>query len=108
MFNTNSIVFFTEASLCYMNAVRGMIFDKVRNTPPAARKHVNVGKISNFLTADIQKIQTCAILMHHLISCPFVIILYSIICVVELSWVGLFVPIILAIVMGYNVYYLAD
>ena len=102
------MVFFTEASLLYMNSVRGMIFDKVRNTPPAARKFINVGKISNFLTADTTKIQISATLMHQLVSCPFVILLYSIICIVELNWVGLFIPLILALCMTFNIYYLSE
>ena len=105
--NQQASVCYTKASLYYMNVMRGMVFDKVRMTPPAARKHINVGKISNFLTSDTQKIQMSALLMHQLISCPFVIFLYSILCIVELNWVGIFIPIILGIVMTFCITYLA-
>jgi ABC-type multidrug transport system fused ATPase/permease subunit len=84
--------------------LKGLVFDAVKTTPAGAREFVDVGKISNFCTADIKKIEMLALFFHQVIFTPILITVYSGILISQISWVGALVPVVLLIVLILNIW----
>lgn len=95
---------FRQTALIYNMCLKGLIFDKVKEVPPGAREFVDVGKISNFLTSDIKKIEGVAVFLHQIAFTPILILVYMGILISQISWVGAVVPVVLMIVLFVNIW----
>jgi ABC-type multidrug transport system fused ATPase/permease subunit len=94
---------FRNVALNYAICLKGLVFDAVKSTPAGAREFVDVGKISNFCTSDIKKIEMLGLFLHQVIFTPILICVYSGILIGQISWVGALVPAVLIIVLVVNV-----
>jgi ATP-binding cassette subfamily C (CFTR/MRP) protein 1 len=79
------------------NYVGCLIADKISNLPTGARKYVNIGKITNFLTTDIRSIQGSSMTYHQLFVTPLLLLIYTGMIIGVTKWVGLLVPAVIII-----------
>ena len=86
-----------RGSVVINNYVGTLISEKISNLPPAARKYISTGNITNFLTTDIRGIQGSVSTVHQLFVTPVLLLVYTAMIIIETKWVGLLVP---AIILG--------
>jgi ATP-binding cassette subfamily C (CFTR/MRP) protein 1 len=97
--------FFSQHAMQYLhsgtavvnNYVGSLVAEKISNLPPGARKFVNVGKITNFLTSDVRSLQGAGMTVHQLFVTPLLLLIYTGMIIGVTKWVGLLVPAVIII-----------
>lgn len=72
------------------------------NAAPGYRKTLEMGRISNLITSDLNQIILALNLSFLLVISPILILLYSIILVKRIGWLGLCMPLYILLVYFQN------
>ena len=84
------------------NVIRWVVFDGVLHASPGCRDYLNIGTILNILTLDLSQIQMAVNVSHALLNTPFVVLLYTFILILRVGWIGLSMPLFIALIYVSN------
>ena len=75
--------------------LRCLLLDKSLNLPAGSQYFLDFGRLSTLITSDLQKFTSSIMARSHLYTGPCLLVLYTIILWLQISWVSLFAPVII-------------
>lgn len=97
--------YFHSSAMRMVPTIAGFIIDKISNITPSARKFINVGNTTNFLTTDIRGIQGVMITGSQLLVAPLLILIFTGMIIYVVGWLGLVVIFIILFSVPFQVYW---
>jgi ATP-binding cassette subfamily C (CFTR/MRP) protein 1 len=76
------------------NDMRGLIFEKILHLKPEARAFLDNGRVTTIITADNMTALGLIGHLRSLIICPIQMVMYTVVIIIQLSWIGALVPLI--------------
>lgn len=75
--------------------VRSVLLDKAMNLPAGSQYFLDFGRLSTLITSDLKKFSTSIMARSHLYNGPCLLVLYTMVLWLQISWVSLFAPVII-------------
>lgn len=76
------------------NDMRGLVFEKILHLKPEARAFLDNGRVTTIITADNMTVLGLISDLSSFIICPIQMVVYTVVIIVQLSWIGALVPLI--------------
>jgi ATP-binding cassette subfamily C (CFTR/MRP) protein 1 len=76
------------------NDMRGLCFDKILHLKPEARAFLDNGRVTTIITADNATVLALIGTLLSFIICPIQMVMYTVIIIIQLNWIGALVPLI--------------
>lgn len=80
------------------NCIQGSIYEKIISLSPQSRSYIDQGSITTMLSNDARNIAQSFGWFHYVLVVPVQLIAYTVLIILELSWVGIFIPLLIVII----------